>query len=233
MQESKLNNNKVILFCYIVLFVLLELFHSFIGIYFDDYGNASLSYGYDAGVSGMNWTLSDLGSWANWIYFNFSGRIMCGSLLNLLFKIGNGPRLFMALQAGILVLLFFVLYRIVMYYTKQNRNVFIVVILVALFFLMPSDMYRWNLCWASASVLYIWPLLPFFTAIYLQLKLDKEDISKKKRMLYTLVAVVCILFSAFSHEQTGLSIAVYLVAYVICERIYEKNLMCAILFLQY
>ena len=224
MRENKLNNKVTIILCYSILFVILELFHSFVGMYFDDYGNASLSYGYDAGVAGMNWTMQDLGSWAKWIYLNFSGRIMCGSLLNVLFKLGHGPHLFMAVQAGIMVLLFYVMYRITMYVTKQKYNVLMVIIPVALFFIMPSDMYRWNLCWASASVLYIWPLLPFFTAIYLQLQLDEEkEIAKKKRAGYGIVCVICILFSAFSHEQTGLSIAVYLVVYAIYEKIAKKR----------
>ena len=83
MLKSKLNNKKLIVGSYVCLFLFLELFHSFIGMYFDDYGNASLSYGYHADVLGMNWTLEDLGQWAHWIYFNFSGRIMCGSILNL------------------------------------------------------------------------------------------------------------------------------------------------------
>ncbi|MBD8973821.1 MAG: hypothetical protein EGQ63_08290, partial [Clostridiales bacterium] len=123
MLKSKLNNKKLIVGSYVCLFLFLELFHSFIGMYFDDYGNASLSYGYHADVLGMNWTLEDLGQWAHWIYFNFSGRIMCGSILNLLFKIGGGQHLFMAIQAGILTLMFYMMYRLVMYYTGQKDNV--------------------------------------------------------------------------------------------------------------
>lgn len=50
MLKSKLNNKKLIVGSYVCLFLIMELFHSFIGIYFDDYGNASLSYGYHADV---------------------------------------------------------------------------------------------------------------------------------------------------------------------------------------
>lgn len=224
MKKIKLNDKRVVVICYILLFGILGLFHSLIGLYFDDYGNASLSYGYDAGVTGMQWTLKDLASWAHWIYFNFSGRILCGSLLNFLIKIGNGPKIFMAVQTCIVWSLFVVMYRIILYVTRQKCNLYLSVAIVALFFLMPSDMYRWNLCWASASVLYIWPLLPFFTAVFLQLQLDNEEMSSKRKFLYTVICFICILFTAFSHEQTGLSIAVYMVGYLILKKISDKKL---------
>lgn len=223
MLKSKLNNKKLIVGSYVCLFLIMELFHSFIGIYFDDYGNASLSYGYHADVVGMNWTLEDLGQWAHWIYFNFSGRIMCGSILNLLFKIGGGQHLFMAIQAGILTLMFYMMYRLVMYYTGQKDNVWIAVMVVALFFIMPPDMYRWNLCWASASVLYIWPLLPFFAVVYLQFLLRQEELASWRKALYNVICIIGILFTAFSHEQTGLSIAGYLVIVCVYQCIVQKQ----------
>ena len=218
----KKNNQKILIgFAFIFLLLILELFHRYVGLYYDDYGNASLSYGYDAGVIGIEWSLKDLISWAHWIYLNFSGRILCGSLLNILIKIGEGPRVFMEVQALVLVLLFFVIYRLVMKLLKKEDNVLAFVLIVALFFLLPDDMYKWNLCWASASVLYIWPLLPFFTAIILQFKIKEEDLSIRMKKMCTVIAMVCIMFTAFSHEQTGLSIVVYLINYCIYQKIKE------------
>ena len=218
----KNNHRKIIYLLLVLLLIVLELFHSFIGLYYDDYGNASLSYGYDAGVSGINWTMSDLGSWASWIYMNFSGRILCGSLLNILIKLGGGPRLFMAIQPIIIVAMFYIVYRIIMKMVDVKDSLWTFIGLVALFFVLPDDMYRWNLCWASASVLYIWPLLSFFAAIYLQMLLEKEDMKNGKRIIYTILTVFCICVTAFSHEQTGLSIATYLVIYLIWQKYNKK-----------
>ena len=221
----KKNNQKILIaFACMFLLIILELFHRYLGLYYDDYGNASLSYGYDAGVIGIDWGLKDLLSWAHWIYLNFSGRILCGSLLNLFIKIGEGPRVFMEVQAVVLVLLFFVIYRFLMKMVKKEDNVFAFIIIVALFFLLPDDMYKWNLCWASASVLYIWPLLPFFTAILLQYKINEEELSAKKKIWITIITLLCIMFTAFSHEQTGLSIVMYLVVYCIYKRIKDGTI---------
>lgn len=214
---------QVVYFLVIMLFIIMEIFHSKIGLYFDDYGNASLSYGYDTQVIGMTWTFQDLLEWAKWIYMNFSGRILCGSLLNLLIKFGNGPRLFMSIQAGIVTALFYAMYKIIMRLVEKKHNIFVLIMIVALFFLTPLDMFRHNLCWASASVLYIWPLFPFFLTIYLQMKLDEDLDKKKNKKIYILLSMICIFFTAFSHEQTGLSIVVYLIGYVSYERIVKKQ----------
>lgn len=214
---------QVVYFLVIMLFIIMEIFHSKIGLYFDDYGNASLSYGYDTQVVGMTWTIQDLFEWAKWIYMNFSGRILCGSLLNLLIKFGNGPRLFMAIQAGIVTALFYILYKIMMCFVERKHNIFVLIMIVALFFLSPLDMFRHNLCWASASVLYIWPLFPFFLVIYLQMKLDDGVYSKNNKWIYIILSMICIFFTAFSHEQTGLSIVVYLIGYSCYERIVKKK----------
>ena len=119
--------------------------------------------------------------------------------------------------------MFYMMYRLIMYYTGQKDNVWIAVMVVALFFIMPPDMYRWNLCWASASVLYIWPLLPFFAVVYLQFLLRQEKLAGWKKVLYSVICVIGIVFTAFSHEQTGLSIAGYLVIVCAYQCIMQKR----------
>lgn len=231
----RINNKYVTFFLITCLLILMEMFHSKLGLYYDDYGNASLSYGYDAMVSGLNWNMGDLWRWAKWIYTNFSGRILCGSILNILVKLGNGPRMFMAIQAVIVVGMFWAMYHIVIYFTKQKANIILLVLMVALFFQMPMDMYRWNLCWASASVLYIWPLFPMFLLFYLQHKSEQNrEMNHAKRMCMNAVMVICVLITSFSHEQTGLSMVVYTSIYCVyqwmdAQKLSLKNLLLAVL----
>ena len=217
-----INDRRIIYISLILLLVALEIFHSFIGLYYDDYGNAALCYGYDANVNGTDWNLSNLTAWAGWIYMNFSGRIMCGSLLNVLINAGNGPRLFYAIQAVIITVLFYCMYRIIMTLVGRKDSIFALVGLVALFFILPDEMYRWTLCWASASVLYIWRMLTFFAIILIQFRLDNDEISENKKRILAVIISIFVVFTAFSHEQTGLSITIYLVLYTIWQRVQKQ-----------
>lgn len=227
-KNKYLKNTWTIFAIFALLLFLLERFFWPVGLYFDDFGNASLSYGSDYGfdvdVLGMNWGLADLLRWDKWIYCFFSGRILCGSILNIFVKVGHGAHMFMAFQAVVIVLIFVMLYKIIMTMTKKSNNALIPLLIFALFFWVPSDMYRWNYCWASASVLYIWPLLPFFSIIYLLPKINiSADNFREKKMKYIMLAVM-IAFTAFSHEQTGFSIVIYVVAYTIYRGVITKKL---------
>lgn len=44
---------------WLLLGVLLLVQHQFVYMHFDDFGYASLSYGYDGNTNGMNWTFGN------------------------------------------------------------------------------------------------------------------------------------------------------------------------------
>ena len=71
-KNKYLKNTWTIFAIFALLLFLLERFFWPVGLYFDDFGNASLSYGSDYGfdvdVLGMNWGLADLLRWDKWIY---------------------------------------------------------------------------------------------------------------------------------------------------------------------
>ena len=56
--SAYINKNKFTLLLFFVIFILLGLQHSVISMYFDDYGNASLSYSYWVqNVNGTNYNI--------------------------------------------------------------------------------------------------------------------------------------------------------------------------------
>lgn len=134
-------------------------------LYFDDFGNASLSYGSDYGfdvdVLGMNWGLADLLRWDKWIYCFFSGRILCGSILNIFVKVGHGAHMFMAFQAVVIVLIFVMLYKIIMTMTEEKHNALIPLLIFAYFFGVPSVCTA-GIMLGTASVCIICRYYPFF-----------------------------------------------------------------------
>lgn len=101
-----------------------------VGMYYDDFGNASLSYGYDSSqIAGTNYSMKDLYMWAKYIYFNWGGRIIYALMLIPLLK---------------------------------------------------NEILTMGMYWASASVLYVWPVLFFILLIlhYGNLKKKINDSEK-------------------------------------------------------
>ena len=77
-------------FIFVLFLIALVIQHSFVGLCFDDYGNGSLSYGYEvAGVDGTNFSLRDLCKWAKEIYFNWGGRLLYACLFLVLIFSAN------------------------------------------------------------------------------------------------------------------------------------------------
>ena len=63
-----------------VLFVLFFLFlciqHQFVYLYFDDYGYASLTYGYTGNTAGMDYSILDVFGFIKWHYLEWGGRVL-------------------------------------------------------------------------------------------------------------------------------------------------------------
>lgn len=79
---NRLLNEKIVVFIFIMILVFIGIQHSVISMYFDDYGNASLSYGkVIENVEGTDYTFSQLLEWAKFIYNNWGRKDLVCCLL--------------------------------------------------------------------------------------------------------------------------------------------------------
>lgn len=202
------------LFLLVGFFLIMQ--HSLIGMYFDDFGNASLSYSYDSSsIQGTNYTTGDLFDWAYYIYFNWGGRILYA--LTMIPMLKDGPQLYMMIQSVILLVVFIVMYKIIKRYCAFRDEPAVVLALITFYGLLNGTILTWGMYWASASILYLWPILPFFVAIYIYEEsaeaYDSLGAIPDKNYIYLLILIPLI---TLSQEQMGGAFIVWILCRVIC-----------------
>lgn len=160
------NNLKKILpfiVTYFIIFIILLIQHNVVHMYYDDFGNASLSYATTIdNVVKTNFTFKQLIDEAIFTYFNFGGRILYGIIVTLLLK--NGIKPFMITQVFVIIGIFYMISSIVTKITKKKSIIYPILCMI-LYMLFDISFLRHGIYWASASILYLWPLLPFLTLI--------------------------------------------------------------------
>lgn len=155
-----------VIIAFALLAVGIVMQYRLVGMYFDDFGNASLSYGYDSSnINGTAYSVADLFQWAKWIYFNWGGRVLYALVMIPMLK--NGPLPFMMFQSIILLLIFVMMYKMAKRYCGFQNEPFIVLAFVVLYGTLKGTILTWGIYWASASVLYLLPILPFLVCIYI------------------------------------------------------------------
>ena len=202
MQSKKnyiIKNKKLLFFLvYFCIIVLLLLQHSVVEMYFDDFGNASLSYSTTIeGVVGTNFNMKQLLENAHYTYYNYGGRILYGMFSSILLK--NGIKPFMMLQVFIITGIFYYISAIITLLTKKESLMYPVICMI-LYMLLDISILRHGVYWASASILYIWPLLPLFALIYHYLKTIKkiENGDNINFLLYSFISIFLIILTIFS-----------------------------------
>lgn len=221
--NSKLKRYSPFLITYFIIFVALFVQHNVVHMYFDDYGNASLSYATVVkDVIKTNYTFKQLLDEAVFTYFNFGGRILYGMIVTLLLKHGIKP--FMFTQIFVILGIFYNISSIISKITKKNSVVFPILCMI-LYMLFDITILRHSIYWASASVLYLWPLLPFFILINYYMK--TSDLIKKGESVnylkYILLNIILIIFTAFSQEQIGVGLITFLIIYILFDHIKEEK----------
>ena len=222
--KSFLKKNYLYLIVYSIIFLFLFLQHNVIGMYYDDYGNASLSYSYTVkNVIGTEFTFSQLIEHSIYTYFHFGGRILYGLIASLLLK--NGIKLFMILQVFVLLGIFYFISNIISHITKKNRFWYPILCMV-LYMLFDISIVRHGIYWASASILYVWPLLFLFAVISYYLNtIDKVNKKKNNISYFKYISVIffLIFFGVFSQEQLGVSLIVFFVMYILFDHIKREK----------
>ncbi len=204
-EHNELKWKKAVIACLLVLlFLLLLVQHSVVGLYYDDFGNASLSYGYDSSaIPGTNYSLCDLFNWAEYSYNNWGGRILYALILIPLTK--YNAVLFGIVQTCIITLLFFLSYILAgEYKAKKQISISGLIIAILIYFSLYGDINRYGIYWASASVLYLWPMLFFVLAAWVYERACEQYAQNGKIPVSKyLILLAAVPFVTLSQEQLG------------------------------
>lgn len=219
-----LSENKFMISIFAIIFILLAFQHSVVTMYYDDYGNASLSYEINIdGVDGTDYNVSQLMEWAKYIYNNWGGRILY-AVCFIIPLLRNGVGAYMFAQTIVITLLIYFMYKIADYKMKNKEKTWLLpVVLFILYTCIDMTYLRHGIYWASASVLYIWPLLPLFVFIYLYMKTCDKIKNGEKVRYGILIPVMLILnfFATFSQEQVGVAVIAFELGYIVLHHFKE------------
>ena len=216
--KDYIKKNKFTISLFVIIFILFYFISDVITMYFDDYGNASLSYGYLVkDVPGTHYTISQLLEWSNFIYNNWGGRILY-AIAFIIPLLRHGIKAYMFVQSFVMTGIIFYIYKIIKYYCKDKKYIELIpIILIILYNLIDMVYLRHGIYWASASVLYIWPLLPLFALIYLYIIVcEKIKDNKKYNYIFNLLLLIVLsFFTTFSQEQIGVGLLTFQLSYII------------------
>lgn len=216
--SAYINKNKFTLLLFFVIFILLGLQHSVISMYFDDYGNASLSYSYWVqNVNGTNYNISQLLEWAEHIYNGWGGRILY-AILFIIPLLRHGIKAYMIAQTFVITGIIFFMYKLIKHYSKKEKYLSVLpAILFVLYTCIDIIYLRHGIYWASASVLYVWPILPFLALLYYYIKLC-DNIKKNvkfNKLISTVIIILLSFLTTFSQEQIGVGLLGFIILYII------------------
>ena len=198
------------IFLFVIMWGMLFAQHRMVGMYYDDFGNASLSYGYNSSVVGTNYTFKDLMDWAAYIYMNWGGRIIYALMLIPLLK--TGAHIYMFIQTIVILLIMIVMYMYSKKYMKESNGILIVIGFMLVYGVLKGDILTQGIYWASASVLYVWPMLPFMLTIWMYGKIEDKILAEEKISLKNYIGLVfSIPLVTLSQEQLGGALVVWFI----------------------
>lgn len=196
--------NRKICIIFGVFFLFLYIQHQFVYMYFDDYGYASLSYGWSGNYKGMDYSLRDILRYLLWHYFCWGGRVFYYFFMIVALK--TGLWFIQIFQAVIIFGITFFSY-LLLKTEDENKNVKLAFLLCMFYGMIGLTTFNEGLFWYAAASSYVWPLLPFFAGIFVQKRMLKGEESKRNLILSS-VLFFC---AGFSQEQVAVLVFVYIV----------------------
>ncbi|MEG0872451.1 MAG: DUF6056 family protein [Clostridia bacterium] len=197
---------------FIVFFILVLLQHQFIYMYHDDYGYASLSYGFELeSVKGMSFGLGEIFEFLIGHYLVWGGRVFT-FLFEIIF-LKSGLPIFRLVQSLVITFIFLLIYLIAKRkMSTKGKTALIALFTVSCYGVFNISLLRNGMFWASASISYIFPLLPLLLFVYLY---DKRDEIKFKnniiKILFYIFCAILIFMAGFSQEQISVLIVSYMI----------------------
>ena len=209
-----IKENKFIIICFFAFFTFVMFQHSFLWIYHDDYGYASLSYAYNVqSVVGHSFNVKQLIEFLYGHYMTWGGRILYLGIE--CFVLSKSLIAFRILQSIVITLIFFYIYKIIIKFSKTSNEKKIAIFVAFLYGVIEVMVTRSGIFWASASVLYVFPILPFMMFIYYY-DVNNENTNK------TILFMILIFCSTFSQEQIAVAAITYLMV-IILANLYETK----------
>ena len=211
LNKIKEKNKIIFIIIWLAFFVFLIIQHKFIYMHFDDFGYASLSYGYTGNENGMSWTLKDFFSFLVWHYNNWGGRVLFYGIEILALKCGEWCIQFW--QATLIWVISWFSYLLVKRKKFDCVAAWIIIILYGTICLpVASD----GLFWYAASAGYVWPFAFFFSGIFFMQRMkSKKDI---------LIAAVLFFIAGFSHEQISVAVIMFIAVCIIVDLFLKKEI---------
>ena len=180
----------------VVFACLIVIQHRYVFMCYDDYGYASLTYGWTENTAGMDYNFKSVLHFLRWHYLNHGGRILYFFFEIIMFKTG-GTALIQIVQAVIIIMISILSGKIVAASIKCEEWQSVSLCLVMYGTLCLRSV-RDSVYWYTASVIYVWPLLPMLGCIWLTILMRR-----KETLLRRCLAVFLAFMAAFSQEQTS------------------------------
>lgn len=218
---NKINLSVFFIFLAFLLYSIYQNMHVF--LYFDDYGYAALNYGgHIESAKGQSYTFLQGIEFLRQHYMNWGGRILYFAIQIFLFRFGlDSIRIF---QAFVYVAIAFSIYKYVS--TKlPNSKILIALATCLMYGLFTVNVASEALYWFSASVLYVFPILPSMILIYYVFKmfntyLKGENVSVWQYMITILMGFLV----GFSHEQIAFALLVFCFLIIIYSKLKLKSI---------
>ncbi len=202
----------------VVFACLIVIQHRYVFMCYDDYGYASLTYGWTENTAGMDYNFKSVLHFLRWHYLNHGGRILYFFFEIIMFKTG-GTALIQIVQAVIIIMISILSGKIVAASIKCEEWQSVSLCLVMYGTLCLRSV-RDSVYWYTASVIYVWPLLPMLGCIWLTILMRR-----KETLLRRCLAVFLAFMAAFSQEQTSVLMIVLITMLIlsVCLEQREKN----------
>lgn len=204
--------NDLIAFLFIFLITYFQ--SKYIGFYHDDYGYAALSYGVKG--SYPEFSLYNLFLFIKDHYVNWGGRVLFFFFEVLSLQLDMQG--FMFIQSIVVALMILFSYKTIItivYRNDTKYNIFVLFLLIGMYLLFAKRSYQNALFWASASVLYVWPLCPLMIGFYL---LTRCYISNDISLFRLVMMGITFFMAGFSQEQIALTSLSVPALFFVCTR---------------
>jgi hypothetical protein len=208
MQKFKANSSVFIIFGVFVIYLIVQ--HTFVFMYFDDFGYAALTYGEGRTFWGEAFSLSRSINYFIWHYNNWGGRVLFLGLYSVLLQSGlYWIRLFQVLMITVISAS---TYFLVGKYSKESKA-YTAILSCALYGVIQIGIAQHGLYWFAASSCYLWPIAPFLFGSILLLSHRKH---------YVLISILFFV-AGFSQEQIGASVVFFVLFYILVDYIIKND----------
>jgi len=191
---------------------------SFVFIYFDDFGYGSLSYFYtQPDVHGTNYTFSQLISYLQQIYLEWSGRVIFPGFKILMLR--ENLWIIRIVQSISVLISFIALHHLS---ARKNSSWATTLFSCSLYGVFSFPMFSVGFYWFSASATYVWPLAFFFSGCVLMRHIENNETMRKPAPIA--LACFCFFMTGISQEQTAFMLAVFMFVFCVFDYIQSSKI---------